>query len=126
MSDPCPDCRVAPGDRHQRGCDVARCKECGQQAIACEDHNSEQTSWTGEWPGVQECRELGWWVRWGPPWTRTTADDPDAWPDLNRLAMGRMQGLRWDSDRERWVLCPPPRWLTTSGGCGSCAQSGRG
>jgi len=55
--------------------------------------------WTGEWPGVAECRERGWFCqdgfgpdhRWGsfcpcPP------DAPGAMPDLNRLAFFNATG----------------------------------
>jgi hypothetical protein len=55
--------------------------------------------WTGEWPGVAECREKGWFCqdgfgpdsRWGsfcpcPP------DAPDAMPDLNRLVHFKATG----------------------------------
>lgn len=68
---PCPDCGVAPGGLHHAGCDVERCGACGGQALCC-DHCTEEgqdvpeahrTRWTGEWPGLAECRELGFWCR---------------------------------------------------------------
>lgn len=51
------------------------------------------TTWTGEWPGVAECRERGWYAqdghgpdpRWGS-FCPCSADTPGAIPDLNRLA----------------------------------------
>jgi hypothetical protein len=31
----CPDCGVAEGELHKRGCDREQCPECGQQLIGC-------------------------------------------------------------------------------------------
>jgi hypothetical protein len=39
--------------------------------------------WAGEWPGVAECRERGWFCLDKSP---CSPDVPDAVPDLNRLA----------------------------------------
>lgn len=51
----CPDCAVAVGEQHIVGCDVARCKGCGMQALGCVEHYAlPQTRWTGQWPGVAE------------------------------------------------------------------------
>jgi hypothetical protein len=58
--------------------------------------------WSGTWPGVAECRELGWWAKRnpdGPGWVSCTADDPNAQPDLNRLSREAM----WSRERRRWV-----------------------
>jgi len=74
----CPDCQVEPGNRHQDGCDVARCKHTGKQMLSCflvafdedggidfiEDtsHECGPDIWTGEWPGVKVCRENNWYT----------------------------------------------------------------
>lgn len=57
--------------------------------------------WTGEWPGVAECREYGWYAYLVPGrgWVPCPADHPEAMPDLNRLIM---EG-RWDADKGRWL-----------------------
>ena len=73
-------------------------------------------TWTGEWPGVAECREWGWYARW----TLVTAysrygrpdsgpeeccgpDNPDAHEDLNRLALAAATGeVVWNRERERY------------------------
>ncbi len=110
---PCGDCRVEPGTAHDSGCDIARCMKTGQQRIQCDDcdHCESCTCepcpddiWSGEWPGVAECREFGWWCYFGPDygetgWIRCAADDPRATPDLSRL----MVEARWDSATKRWV-----------------------
>ena len=138
----CPDCGVAPGGTHHLGCDVERCY-CGGQAISCgcgqiEEDDGELSQltelkrrkavleekvyfekrgdnrWTGLWPGVAECRQLGLYCRDlidGVPSTSMTetvaarrngrkvqwrvpceAHDIGAHEDLNRLAARRAQG----------------------------------
>jgi hypothetical protein len=96
MSDKCPDCGVSPGEEHQSGCDVERCSVCKGQWISCghEEHDSSLSKWMGEWPGVAECRERGWYAVHRPDlgacvpgtgnWWPCTKDYPDASEDLNR------------------------------------------
>lgn len=88
-ADLCGDCAVAPGQPHQPGCDVARCKLCGWQDIG--DHSGDcsedrpSTIWTGTWPGRAEVEEY-------------------KLKDLNELASLAAQGLmKWDVSAERWV-----------------------
>lgn len=102
---PCPDCGVDVGHQHRAGCDVARCKECGTQALQCDEHPlTATTTWTGIWPGVVEATELDLWCYWGPPWIACTAGHRGAMPDLNRLAIACMDGtLVWDREQERFV-----------------------
>ena len=108
---PCSDCGVEPGQPHVPGCDVARCLYAGMQRISCdsgawraygpEEEGDEppddfhedcgEDVWTGEFPGVEDCRRLGFWCYWdddAPPgrkWVRCGPDHPGAGPDLNRL-----------------------------------------
>jgi hypothetical protein len=65
----CPDCGVAPGVWHVLGCDVERCPYCGGQLLSCKHFlfgageptpPDDRLRWTGEWPGIAECREFGW------------------------------------------------------------------
>lgn len=58
--------------------------------------------WTGEWPGVAECREFGWYALLSPSdgWVRCGADQPDSTEDLNRLYIE----ARWDQEEQRFVL----------------------
>ena len=101
----CGDCGVAPGGTHHLGCGVERCY-CGEQAISC--GCGDNNRWTGLWPGVAECRQLGLYCRDlidGVPVTDTMevirareagkkvewhvpceATDVGAHEDLNRLA----------------------------------------
>lgn len=112
----CNDCGVRPGEAHQEGCDVARCMLTGEQRIqhdcgphcgTCSCTPCDPDIWSGEWPGVAECREFGWysiWVKPGPgeqygKWVRASADHPEARADLNRL----MTEARWSPELKRWV-----------------------
>lgn len=117
----CRDCGVAPGRPHVPGCDVARCLATGWQAISCPsgtyreygDEDGEgppgdyhddcgEDVWTGVWPGVEDCRRLGFWTRWveGQGWERVDASHPEATEDLNRLRAAAV----WDPKARRWEL----------------------
>jgi hypothetical protein len=45
----CPDCRSPVGELHKPGCDIERCRDCGQQKLTC-GCELDHTIWTGEWP----------------------------------------------------------------------------
>jgi hypothetical protein len=115
MGDPrsCNDCGVPVGEPHRPRCDVARCLYTGRQRISCDatavlfgrperqpHANCGRQVWTGAWPGVAECAELGWHSFFTPDkgWTRCAADHPDAGTDLNRL----YAGAYWDRTACRW------------------------
>lgn len=123
----CNDCGAEVGEEHDDGCDVARCLAFGSQRIQCgpgsrlvpvghllgggvevihvfDGHGCGRDVWTGQWPGVAECVEFGWWAVFvphgNPSWRRVPAGTAGAHPDLNRLAVEAM----WDAGRGRWVL----------------------
>ena len=107
MSDtPCPDCRVAPGEEHVDGCDVARCLHCGCQRLSCGCKEPGRDVWTGEWPMVAEAREHGWYSKFVAlkGWVECNANDPGASPDLYRV----MSELVWDRISKRWIDRPRP------------------
>ena len=118
----CRDCQVEPGQRHQKGCDVALCAATGHQWIQCEGQRHEfddniygeheercqPTIWTGKWPGIVECREWNLWSRHvegeSPYWQKCVSTDEGAGEDLNTLASLGAQGLVvWSIEHERWV-----------------------
>ncbi len=109
--DNCPDCGVDPGQHHSQGCDVARCLVTGHQRLSCggrDDHVGDcgNNVWTGQWPGVAECIEFGWWTldrtAEGLGFVRCPAGTSGAIADLNRLSVD----ARWDRATGRWVLAP--------------------
>jgi hypothetical protein len=106
----CQECDAKPGELHQLGCDVECCSRCGHQLLLCEHSlgsekpppDNERMPWSGEWPGVAECREFGWYAkinRAGPGWVTCAPDDEEAIPDLNRLRSDAV----WDRQRKRFV-----------------------
>lgn len=98
----CPDCGALVGEIHLNGCDVERCPECGCQRMSCDCESPERTRWAGEWPGVAECREYGWYAKRnpeGPGWVPCSPGEPGAAEDLNRLHVDS----EWDKGLQKWV-----------------------
>ncbi len=113
MKATCPDCAAPVGTAHDAGCDVARCLATGLQRLSCDgedweppyaDHDCGQDVWSGEWPGIAECREFGWWAQFrgaeGLGFVPCAPDAPGAREDLNRLAADAV----WSREQTRWVL----------------------
>ena len=111
----CHDCGALPGEAHEDGCDVARCLWTGMQRLSCSEfgwtdppegepgpaHDCGQDVWTGTWPGEADCIRLGWYSKFTPSgWVQCGPDDPEAGPNLNRLAID----ARWDRETHRWEL----------------------
>jgi hypothetical protein len=113
---------MSPGFAHRENCDVARCMDCGGQRLMHElptetlnqlapgagdmrdswpECNVGSDIWTGEWPGVVECVEYGWYAKFipGEGWIECSEDDPEGHPDLNRL----MVECTWSKSARRYV-----------------------
>jgi hypothetical protein len=102
MREHCHDCGAAAGEFHGNGCDVERCPICGFQLLSCGHRpRTRRIPWSGEWPGVAECREFGWYTLFSPSdgWVRCGADQSGAREDLNRLYMEAV----WDRKLQRFV-----------------------
>jgi hypothetical protein len=100
----CPDCGVPPGSMHQHECDIEQCPNCGRQLLTCGCSDSQRACrlpWTGQYPGIAECREFGWYARMVPGvgWSPCDADEPGATEDLNRFAMD----AEWDPLEMRYI-----------------------
>jgi len=106
--DTCPDCGVKTGQLHRRGCDVERCPYCGLQ-MGCDCKGGEvpdddRIPWSGEWPGVEDCRRLGLYARMVPGrgWVPCEKDDEGAMEDLNSL----ISQCIWDRPNKCWIKRP--------------------
>jgi len=98
----CPDCGVNIGEYHQNGCDVERCPECGGQMLGCDcEISMPRIIWDGNWPGVKECQEFGWYSKMVPGygWVECAKEDDGASEDLNRL----VSSCKWDKNLARFV-----------------------
>ena len=108
----CPDCGAKPGELHAEGCDIERCPECGFQRISCEcaEESHPRIPWTGEWYGVAECQELGFYCRYDDVtgcWIECAATDMHAAPDFTRL----YAECYWNATQQKWVPSPKrPDW----------------
>jgi hypothetical protein len=103
----CPDCWVLPGEAHTNGCDVARCLKSGRQRIGCDSFGLDNADcgedvWTGEWPGLAECREYGLWAKLlpGRGWVICGSSDSGATEDLNTLVS---KGT-WNRELRKWEI----------------------
>jgi hypothetical protein len=75
----------------------------GRQKINCECKGvRKKLAWTGEYHGVMECRELGWYAKfiYGSGWVSCDKDDDGATEDLNKL----MALCTWDKVKGKFVL----------------------
>lgn len=95
----CPGCGAQPGADHGEWCDHARCPECGEQLIQCDEH--EDSRRPALWPGVDQraevARILGWW---------TTATGIDHLvEDYTRVLFAAALGqITWDPGTQRYVI----------------------
>jgi hypothetical protein len=104
---PCPRCKVLPGQWHVRGCDVELCPYCGgtlvrhctlagQDSVALDD----RMQWTGLYPGIAECLSWGWYGRMtAKGWRTCPADHPKAQPDLIRFSVETL----WDRENKCFI-----------------------
>lgn len=107
----CSDCFAKPGEEHAFGCDQEHCSDCGCQYITCNCNFRAvpRLPHSAEWHGSKECREFGWVLNFklveGEDGKTVRVDcdkdDPDAFPDLNRLY--RDEAV-WSKEKKRFVL----------------------
>lgn len=100
----CPCCDVRPGALHVPYCDIEQCHVCGLLVQSCgHDQPSAENSipWSGEYPNVAACHELGLYAKMEPGegWVPCGKDDPGAQPDLNTLYATCV----WDREAKKWV-----------------------
>ena len=83
----CPDCKVKVGDKHEPGCDIARCSICGDQHMCCNCEDGQPDIWIGlMYPTeCKLCLEKGFWC-----FTAILVDGdeyPITSPEMHHLAM---------------------------------------
>jgi hypothetical protein len=114
----CPRCKAQPGHPHQLGCSIERCPYCGGMLLLCLSSGCQRADydtpwppplddrlfWTGEWPGLRECRKFGWYARRvkGKGWLDCDKTDEGAQPNLNRLVYDAV----WDREKKQYVRRP--------------------
>jgi hypothetical protein len=133
----CPDCEAKCGEYHRFGCEVERCPRCGRQFLLCLGGCSESLPgepwppplddrmvWTGQWPGEEDCRELGWFVKQDPAGRFTIPCGPSergAIPDLNRL----VTEADWDRLEKKFVWTNLTEAFAEMKRCGLLVRRGR-
>lgn len=103
----CPDCNAGLNEFHGENCDVARCAVSGIQLFSCcvfdtsEIHECINTTWSGYWPGIEECFEYGLFAWFCPNvgFIPCGPEHPEAICDLNRLIVR----YRWDVEKQKRV-----------------------
>lgn len=66
-----------------------------------QEWGARRMRWTGEYPGVAQCREWGWYARRIPGeryWHRCEPTDEGAMEDLNRI----IATCRWNPETQLW------------------------
>jgi hypothetical protein len=103
----CPKCGVDPGHFHKPDCCAEQCPYCGwlREGGICECNPpplDDRIRWSGEWQGIEECREYGFYTKWvrGQAAIPCDKDEPGAIPCLITLQVM----TRWDRERKRFVL----------------------
>jgi hypothetical protein len=104
----CPGCSAPIGTLHTDRCCVGWCAATGRQRRdGCETvHGCRtdprrdcRTAWTGEHPGIDDCRRLGWYAVCTPDgWTSAARETPGAVEDFNRLIA---EGV-WNDAEQRY------------------------
>ena len=89
---------------HGENCDVVRCTVCGLQLMGhddpCAGHDPWEARWRGEYPGVLEARERGWWAcLTARGWQPCPAGTDGAVEDLNRWVYFTQTGVDGLYDR---------------------------
>jgi len=105
----CHSCGAGIGVLHADLCDIAWCAAVGLQryglcdtAHGCrtDPRRDCRTAWSGQHPGVDDCRRLGWYaVRTPDGWMSAAPETPGAVEDLNRLIS---EGV-WDEEQQRYL-----------------------
>lgn len=104
----CFDCGVKIGQTHKHGCDVEACNVCYERyhcVCSCHGKGRKLSPWTGEIPGVEDCRLSGWFtVRAARGWKPCVVGTPGATEDISRWSLYKASGR--DSYLEGRMACP--------------------
>lgn len=92
----CADCQAEPNTAHADGCDWARCPECGEQQLMCEEHaDSERPAM---WHGIDQREEVAHAKDW---WTEVVGIGRIE--DFTRVLIASARGeIRWNPETQRY------------------------
>lgn len=95
----CYGCGAAPGANHDEECDRARCPDCGEQLIMCDEH--EDCDRPARWHGIDQRAEVAQRLDW---WT-TAAGIDHLVEDYTRVLFADALGqITWDPQAQRYVI----------------------
>jgi hypothetical protein len=95
----CLGCPATPGEDHGEWCDHARCPECGEQLIQCDEH--EDSDRPARWHGIDQRAEVAQQLDW---WTTAVGIDHLV-EDYTRVLFANALGMiTWDPEAQRYVI----------------------
>jgi hypothetical protein len=90
----CAGCQAEPDSAHGDGCDWARCPDCGEQQLMC-DETDRPAMWHGIDPRDEVTHAKDWWT--------TAAGIDHLVEDTFRVQVAEVRGeIRWNPETQRY------------------------